>query len=705
MTVRIPRPMKKTILLLMLITIVLPIMARDFVYQNVTYSVISESDKTCMMKEGGWTERYPIYWDFEIPAVVTDENSTEYKVTEIGAKVFYLCSSMTEITIPNSVIKIGEKAFYACSALKNVTIPNSVTTIGDEAFYGCRSLDQFRIPNSVTEIGSLAFGNCGRLLKIYVEEDNPKYSSVDGVLFDKKLETLLQFPAGRAGSYIIPDGVTKISGAFCGSDLSTITIPNSVTEIGESSFEACQNLTSITLPNSITKIGDFAFSLCHQLTSIDIPYSVTEIGSYAFSYCTRMTSITIPNSVTKIGMRAFIDCNQVSSLTLSNSLKKIEEETFENCWALASLTIPNSVTEIGNSAFSGCKSLSSLNIPNSVTVIGHSAFYLCENLVSVNLPKSVAEIGDRAFANCYMLDNINVDEDNMHFTSLDGVLFTKAMTRLLQYPAGKKERSYVVPNTVTEIMGAFSGCNNLTSITIPNSVTSIGSFAFARCTSLNSITIPISVSAIGPYAFYLCESLNSITIPNSVNEIEESVFQGSGLVSVTIPCSVKEIKNTAFAWCDLTSITLPSSVEIIGERAFSGNDYLESVIIPGGVTEIGKNAFAGCKSLSTVYYSANDPIKTTDPTFDSNIGSRNTTLFVPADAVEKCRKTLPWYYFTYIKAYDFSGIECAPSDTDGELFTEVFTINGVKVGVTTDGLPQGLYIVRQGNHVKKIVVN
>ena len=219
---------------------------------------------------------------------VTISNS----VTSIGKYAFSDCSSLTTVTIPNSVTSIGSFAFYNCSGLTTVTIPNSVTSIGSHAFSYCSGLTSVTIPNSVTSIGDLAFYGCSSRTEINVESANTKYTSENGVLFNKDKTTILCYPAGKTGT--------------------TYTIPNSVTSIDGSAFSGCSGLTSVTIPNSVTSIGSGAFQNCSGLTSITIPKSVTSIGSNAFNGCRALTTVTIPKSVISIGSGAFDDCNNAT---------------------------------------------------------------------------------------------------------------------------------------------------------------------------------------------------------------------------------------------------------------------------------------------------------------------------------------------------------------------------------------------------------
>ena len=307
-----------------------------------------------------------------------------------------------------------------------------------------------------------------------------------------------------------------------------VTIPSKlggypVTSIGAGAFYYCDSLTSVTIPDSVTKIGWDAFSGCSSLTSVTIPHSVTSIGNYAFYECSSLTSVTIPDSVTSIGRWAFYDCSSLTSVTIPDSVTSIGECAFYDCSSLTSVTIPNRVKSIGSDTFTDCINLKSVTIPDSVTSIGGGAFHNCRSLTSVTIPDSVTSIGRWAFYYCRSLTSINVDKNNKNYSSSDGVLYNKNLTELVCCPGGKT--SVTIPDSVTSIGdGAFSGCRNLTSVTIPDSVTEIGWDAFEDCSSLTSVTIPDSVTEIGGYAFEGCSSLKSVTIPKSVTEIAEEAF-------------------------------------------------------------------------------------------------------------------------------------------------------------------------------------
>ena len=368
--------------------------------------------------------------------------------------------------------------------------------------------------------------------------------------------------AVKVNNIVIKNGVTSIGNyAFQGCKISSIEIPDSVITIGEGAFGGCSSLTSIDVSNNVMSIGSTAFSNCCKLTSINVdknnpkycsvdgnlfnkdktelmqyaigkteksyivPDSVIIIGEKAFSISESLTSVEIPDSVTRVGDLAFSSCRSLTNINLPSSIMSIGEDVFSRCESLTNIKIPSGVTSIGDFMFYNCKSLTSIEIPNGVTHVGYSAFYNCESLTSIKIPSSITWIGDSAFYNCKSLTNINVDQDNVKYCSIDGSLFNKDKTELLQYAIGKTEKSYMVPNGVTNIGDkAFSGCGNLTSIELPSGVTSIGDSAFYECDSLASIELPSGVMSIGNNTFYGSNSLTSIELPSSVTSIGNGAF-------------------------------------------------------------------------------------------------------------------------------------------------------------------------------------
>ena len=497
-----------------------------------------------------------------------------YGVQTINNNVFKDNTNIKSIDIPNSVTIIGDSAFRGCNNLQDIyitdigtwcnisglgnlmgygasnkklyinnelatsiTIPNSVTSIGDYAFARCTGLTSVTIPDSVTSIGYSAFKDCNKLTIIYYTGDIAGWCEISG------LDSLMS----SSRTLYISD--KKVEG--------DLTIPDSVTSIGESAFVGCTGLTSVTIGNGVTSIGWDAFSGCSGLTSVTIPGSVTSIGYSAFKDCNKLTIIYYTGDIAGWCGISGLDELMSNSRTLYIGGKKVEGE----------LVIPYGVTSIGRCSFFGCSGLTSITIPDSVTSIGYRAFYDCRGLTSITIPDSVTRIDSSAFSSCTGLTSVTIG------------------------------------NGVTSIgSGAFYDCTGLASITIPDSVTSIGNGAFQNCSGLKSVTIGNGVTSISFETFYGCSQLTSITIPDSVMCVDWSAFQNcSRLKSVTIGNGVTSIGNCAFEDCTgLTSITIPDSVTSIGNSAFSGCTGLTSVTIGNGVTSIGLAAFEGCTMLTSI---------------------------------------------------------------------------------------------------------
>lgn len=572
--------MRHLLLSLLLLLSCLTASAEDFTYeyegQTLTYTIIDEEAKTCKLKAGGYYDYddHPgneVSGDLIIPAEAGGYKVVEISyyafctcssltsvsipnsVTSIGSYAFEGCSALTSVTIPNSVTSIGSFAFWNCSTLSSVTIPNSVTSIEHSAFSGCSSLTSVTIPNSVTSIGGFAFGRCSALTK-FIFEDGENTLAIGGVLFE--INSLEEVYLGRTLS-------TNNAPFRNQSKLKKITIGNSVTEIGSSAFRDCSTLTSIIIPNSVTKIGVYAFEGCNALTKVvfeDGENTLKVEGKTCLFKDCRLEEVYLGRN---LSYEKIYNGNSYSPFCGQSKLEK--------------LTIGKSVTTIDEYTFDGCSALTQVILEDGENTL--TIYIENENLFK-----------DSPLEEVYLGRNLSCISYNTPFDS--------------PFCDQSKLKKLTIGNSVTEIgYCAFSRCSTLSSVTIPNSVTTIGSYAFAYCGALTTITIPNSVNFIRNSAFEGCSALTSVTIGNCVKSIGMSAFSRcSSLSSVNIPNSVTEIEYYAFSGCSaLTSVTIGNSVKSIGVSAFSGCSLLTSVTIPNSVTLIGSSAFEGCGNINNIY--------------------------------------------------------------------------------------------------------
>ena len=566
------------------------------------------------------------------------------QVSAIGDYTFCNCKNLREIRLPEGIEAIGSFAFWNCDGLKEIGLPESLKTLGYRALCYCDGLTEISIPaNTALSDQRQAFIYCSNLKAIHVAENNRELTAVDGVLYDKKLQTLYCYPAAKGdGSFTVPASVTAIEPyAFQQAwSLNTVSFAqgSGLTELGNNAFLNCYNLKEITLPGKLEQIGKSAFEYCTSLTEITIPASVKQSGSGAFCGCRRLTTVTFKGvGVPELGRGVFEDCVSLEKITpeftidsgscgsgLLYTLSSGGTLTITGAGAMRNyggsskyseapwsgstvktVILPEGLTAIGNGAFSDCTSLTEITLPESLTSIGDSAFSGCSSLKEITIPAGVTSIGDGVFSDCTSLTAITVAEGNTAFTSVDGALCDKAMTTLYIYPAARTAERFAIPETVTTINDhAFSGCTSLTEITIPESVTTIGDRAFSGCSSLTEITIPEGVATVGEYAFSGCTSLAAITIPSSVTAIGNGAFSScENLTYITFAenSQLEAIGNYAFDDCtSLTEITIPAGVTSIGDRAFFRCRGLTKITIPTSVTTIGNGAFYGCSSLTKI---------------------------------------------------------------------------------------------------------
>ncbi len=542
-------------------------------------------------------------------------------VTSIGTMAFAYCSSLSSVTLPSGLTSISGNLFYNCKSLKSITIPSTVTTIGGRAFSGC-SLTGVSIPSGVTEIGPSAFYGC------------------------------------PLTSVTIPSGIKVIEDyTFYGAKFTSISFPSGLTEIGQYAFARCTELTSVTIPSNVDYVLASAFSNCTKLKTVKINCArLSSIDGNLFLNCSALTSVTIPENVETISNSSFEGCSSLTSIELPEGIYSIGQSAFKGCKKLTTINIPEGVKNYSDSIFEGCTSLTSIAITPEATRIGHSAFRNCTALKSIEIPSTMKNVWTNAFNGCSSLTNVYFNGTETKWNNIEiasgndpllnatlhpsditnfggangtcgnGLSWTLSSSGVLtitgsgamdnfdkstygeykfysapwnQYKT--KITKVVLPSGLTSIgNGAFNGCSQLTSISIPSTVKSIGRDAFTN-TKITSITIPSGVTKIVDSAFEGCTNLTTVSIPSTVTSIGANAFAGTGIKSVSIPSSVKTIGNNAFKNCSsLTGVTLNNGLTDIGDFAFTDCSSLTSISLPGTLKNIGNSAFrrSGITSLT-----------------------------------------------------------------------------------------------------------
>lgn len=474
------------------------------------------------------------------------ENCTSLTKVEIlgpsiGASAFKGCTSLSDLTL--NCPSIGNSAFQNCTGLTGMlTIPRSVTSIESYAFEGCSGLTGVTMTNSVKTMSNYAFRNCTGLANVTTvgPANGNEFSGCASI-------TSVTIIGGAVGN-----------SAFSGkTGLTSLTIEDGVTSIGQSAFQDCTGLTgTLMIPGSVTSIGQYAFQNCTGLTgTLTIPEGVVDIGANAFAACTGFTSVSLPKTIKTI-CRAFNGDIGIKSVTIAEGSTIVGG--FNRCTGLMEMEIPDSVTNIDAYAFAYCTQLVTINMPANLKVIGEGAFSDCRKLLKLEWPVGVT-VGGFAFQNC---------------SNWQGV--------------------FTVPEGVSEIPeSVFRGCSGLQQIKLPTSLTKVGYLLFDNCTSLEEVNLPYGLTAISAYMFQNCRSLTKILIPNTVTEIADGAFSAcSSLTEIAIPNSVVTLGedtgkriyiaetdsytgvgygNTVFSQCaKLTAITLPSSLVNIHRRVFGG---------------------------------------------------------------------------------------------------------------------------------------
>ncbi|MDD4110817.1 MAG: leucine-rich repeat protein, partial [Clostridia bacterium] len=565
--------------------------------------------------------------------------------------IYYLSLSLTTVTITGGDLKPG--SFYNCSSLVSITIPDTVSSIDENTFY-----------------------NCTNLSNINVDKENENFTDNNGVLFNKSQTILIHYPAGKSGPYSIPAKVTEIKTyAFrnC-ANLTTINIPNSITQIGDSAFMGCSSLKSVRLPDDLSELLGSTFMGCTGLESVSFNSSLKSIGANAFSGCISLSELTIPDSVTSIGSSAFGGCRGLTEMTLpfigsgrtasqTNSLfgyifgttyyegsysakqfyyyNQAYPQSYNATYYIPSdletITITGGIVNYG--AFFNCINIKTVNLLE-VTKVEDYAFAFCISIKEMVFPDSITTMGNYILSNCNSIETITVPYLHTTVTNLFGLNICSKI----------KTMTVTGGNLIPE--SAFSGCNNLTTVVISDSVTSIGRNAFRGCENLTEMTLPFVGSKIDAspdlalfgYIFGNTSFTGSIAVEQYYSVTGKVIYNlPAKLTKVTITGG--EIKYGAFSNCsNLTAITLPEEVSSIGDKAFYNCTSLTSLNMPESVISIGRDVFTNCKLEYQVYdgnlkYLGNWLIDTVNTNI-TNVNFKYNTIGIYDNAFANCKNII-----------------------------------------------------------------
>lgn len=613
-------------------------------------------------------------------------------IREIG-KVAFFESGLSSLILPNSLSILGDRAFYYCKSLASVEIPESVTQIGSEAFKTCPELTEilYTTTNLIEANDNIFDSETYEKATLTVAEGglNKAKETTPWNLFINIKEENNKIPVEpieitqdrvKYTLYITEEGThyAKITG----NDLANLneevklSLPSSIKheeieypiiEIGQYSLYKLPNLLSVSVPNSVTTIGNGAFYGNYNMISVEIPNSVTEIGNEAFAGCAKLTSLSLPESIIKIGKTAFAECQSLTSIILPSSVKEIGNGCFIACANLASVTLPANIEVIGNNAFMECKQLvevtyltanpietseqlfSEETYDNATLTVAEGGLQNVKTTTPWNLFKNVKEnitvpTEPVQVTLNYLTYAIYFDVEEPYARVIFNSLYTSEEPVDLDIPSSISYNDHEYP---VRVIGAwlFEGCENLISVVIPNSVTTIENNAFHNCHNLTSVTIPNSVTKIGTYAFFDCNSLESIILPESLTLLDAETF----------------------LYCK----------------------GLKSIVLPNSLTLIGEKAFVECTALTEIFYDTTEPI-----TADSNIFDeptyRNAILTVADGGLENAKETTPWNLFKNIK------------EVSGDLPSEPVTVTQNYITYTLHDSELGTpYAVVTGNTIEE----
>ena len=483
--------------------------------------------------------------EIELPDTITKIGNSAFKscknlnkviisesVTEIDNQAFAECSGLTDVEMQEGLNKICSRAFYKCGKITSINIPDSVETIEFEAFYQCDKLENIKLSENLTIVGYGVFGDCISIGKIEIPRTLKGFNTSWG----SSTNTSYGVFGGCSNLKTVKfeEGSTVVCAAlFMGCDgIEKIELPNTITEIGDSSFRNCKNLVKITMNNGIDILEDFVFKGCSSLTTIDIPNTVKAIGSSSFQGCTSLTEVHLSDILKEIPASTFSGCKKLTTINFPSTLTTIGDSAFSGCEFLPEAILPSGVEKIESNAFKNCKALKKAAVPDTVSSIGSSAFYGCEALTDITLGSKLKKIESQTFYGCIVLPSI------------------------------------VIPYNVTTIGdSAFVNCTKLTQITVPRNTTSIASNAFSypkKMTMYGPSDCYAETYASGKGIKYVTQDIHATSVSLDITEKTAEHYDDFQLTATIAPLNFTD----AVVWTssneEVAAVSDTGYVEICG---------------------------------------------------------------------------------------------------------------------------------------------